>query len=217
MQTSPTPITLTAAGNAIIDQTIHASGDIDWYNFSTTTAKPNIRVTLTNLPTDYDVRVYKNTQTVPIDNPNTPLYPHVMPEVIKHNTTGSASYKIQVKGFRLADFTPNYMYRLKIETSGTPFGKTDNTGENIMPSSSSLAVYPNPAKDYVSIEFESSQEEGARLQIFNLLGEIVYWQNVNAIVGKNTVAVQLPHLPQAVYVLQLNLHDQSQTTKFVIY
>ncbi|MBK8473759.1 MAG: hypothetical protein IPL33_17240 [Sphingobacteriales bacterium] len=48
--TSPTLIALNTGGNATINQTINTSTDMDWYTVTTTNAKPNIKITLTNLP-----------------------------------------------------------------------------------------------------------------------------------------------------------------------
>ena len=84
------------------------------------------------------MRVFKNGATNPVDDPDTPLNPFIMPEVTKHNTTGQATYTIQIDGFHSEDFTPSYMYQLNVE--------------NI-----TLSLHPNPTNEYLNILFDAKK------------------------------------------------------------
>lgn len=38
---------------------ISSTTDKDWFKFTTTSAQPKVRIDLTNLPADYDLKLYK--------------------------------------------------------------------------------------------------------------------------------------------------------------
>jgi len=214
--TSPTLIALNTGGNATINQTINTSTDIDWYTVTTTNAKPNIKITLTNLPHDYDMRVFKNGATSPVDDPDTPLNPLVMPEITKHNTTGQATYTIQIKGFHPEDFTPNYMYQLKVETSGTPFAKTDQQEYIQNTENPTLLLYPNPTNGYLNISFDTKENEIAQIQIINLLGEMAYATQIDTEIGENLFTIDLPELHKGLYLVKLVSPSHSTLSKLII-
>lgn len=72
-----------------------------------------------------------------------------------------------------------------------------------------LVVYPNPSSDVVNIE---ANEMITQVSVFNLLGQEVIRQNVNATNGK----VNIASLPQATYVMQIQTEGGATATLKVV-
>lgn len=72
-----------------------------------------------------------------------------------------------------------------------------------------LLVYPNPSSDIVNIE---ANETIANVVVYNLLGQEVIRQNVNAANGK----VNIASLPQATYVMQIQTEGGASATLKVV-
>ncbi|MBS1609598.1 MAG: M4 family metallopeptidase, partial [Bacteroidetes bacterium] len=88
--------------------TISSSTDKDWFKFTTTASAPKLKVTLTNLPADYDVRLYNSngTQLAASQNAGTTS------ETITRNATNAATYYLQVYGYNKANSTSCYTLRV---------------------------------------------------------------------------------------------------------
>lgn len=215
---TPTSISLNPSGTTEVNQAIATSGDVDWYTFTTTTSKPNIRVTLSNLPADYDIRVFKSPDwTNAIYYP--PLYPGVTTEVVKHNTPAAATYRVQIRGFHPDDFTPYNMYKLKIEASSTGFAKQASENEFVSGGLTTDAVqfYPNPTQQYLYITLPSTQSEVVQVQLFDLMGKLSYTQAFNCNEGTNTLNLDLSQLPKGMYVAQVQSTKQSYQQKIIVH
>ena len=139
-------------------------------------------------------------------------------------TMGSAAYTIDGNTAVLTA-TPNEGY----EFSGWNDGNTENprtvtvTSDTAFmaiftaSSSSSLqavnarefTLYPNPAKSFVTLEFEAS-EENTLLQILDLNGRMVRMFDLKA--GVETLRINLGDLPKGVYTIMLG----SATKKLVV-
>ncbi|MBK9176046.1 MAG: pre-peptidase C-terminal domain-containing protein [Flavobacteriales bacterium] len=80
--------------NTNIQAAIGTSSDLDWFRFNNTSSQRRIRIDLTTLPADYDVRLYRGTSTQVGISQNG----GTTNEVIIHNTTTVATYYIRVYG-----------------------------------------------------------------------------------------------------------------------
>lgn len=102
--------------NANITAKIGTTTDVDWFKFVNTTAKKNIRISLTNLPDDYDVFLFRNNvQVASSENGGTDN------EEIVYNTSIVGTYRVKIIGYD-GVFDNTNCYSLGIETSATPFG-----------------------------------------------------------------------------------------------
>ncbi|MGC4038746.1 MAG: M4 family metallopeptidase [Chitinophagaceae bacterium] len=190
--------------------TIGSSTDKDWFKFTTTSSAPKLKVTLTNLPADYDVRLYnsKGTQLGVSQNGGT------INESITYNTTKSASYYLQVYGYSGA--TSTTCYTLRVSTSGTNFFGEDNS-EGIMngikpdlENVNSFAVYPNPVKDRLTVYINAENSSRTELSMMDITGRTLLRQPVQINKGMNTISVNLPSLPSGTYIVKV---QGLQTTK----
>ena len=74
-----------------------------------------------------------------------------------------------------------------------------------------INIYPNPASDNITISF-NRYTQATNIRLYNLLGECVYTSNVSG----STYHLPVAHLPNGVYILQLNSADINTQQRIVI-
>jgi Zn-dependent metalloprotease len=184
--------------------TISSSSDKDWFKFTTTSSAPKLKVTLTNLPADYDVRLYNSngTQIGISQNGGTTN------ESITQNASRAASYYVQVYGYNSASSTS--CYTLRVSTSGTNFFGENNT-EGIMGSFkpdleqvNSFAVYPNPVKNKLTVYINAENSSRTELSMVDITGRTLLKQPLQINKGMNTISVNIPTLPSGTYIVKVH-------------
>jgi hypothetical protein len=75
-----------------------------------------------------------------------------------------------------------------------------------------LTLYPNPTQGALTLQFQASVEGVERLQVLDVAGRVVHTQAVNAVEGRNEVALDLSAQPAGVYFVQA----LGQTAKVVL-
>jgi hypothetical protein len=80
------------------------------------------------------------------------------------------------------------------------------------PNFDNLIVYPNPASDYVNIEFDLHKNSKIEIAMYNLLGQkISHETNIELPIGRNTIKYSVSSLPVGVYNLHIeNLNNKSE-------
>jgi thiol-disulfide isomerase/thioredoxin len=79
---------------------------------------------------------------------------------------------------------------------------------------SGLSVFPNPANVEVNFTFDATVSETAKIEIVNLVGEVVLSQNVETTVGSNYNTLDVESLAAGQYIARIALSDQVSTFKF---
>jgi hypothetical protein len=82
------------------------------------------------------------------------------------------------------------------------------TDDNVI----TTVVYPNPAKDVFSMQFEPTQEAGT-LNIFNNLGQVVYTETLSVGTASTTIDSQLP---SGLYIVSLNAGDKREQHRLIV-
>ncbi|MBI5914536.1 MAG: fibronectin type III domain-containing protein [Bacteroidetes bacterium] len=101
--------------NLPITAKIGTATDKDWFKFNNTSTNKNIRITMTNLPFDYDVYLYRgNTLVGYSENPDTE------DEEIVYNTNIVGTYYVKVIGYNGA-YSNSLCYTLQANIRNTPF------------------------------------------------------------------------------------------------
>lgn len=108
------------------------------------------------------------------------------------------------------------MYQLKVETSGTPFAKTDQQEYIQNTENPTLLLYPNPTNGYLNISFDTKENEIAQIQIINLLGEMTYATQIDTEIGENLFTIDLSELHKGLYLVQLVSPSHSALSKLII-
>jgi len=81
---------------------------------------------------------------------------------------------------------------------------------------SGLTVFPNPAKDQLSVSVNSSKEfSDCKLQVSNILGQSTYSQDVNLSSGANKFDINIAALSPGIYFISLQNGKDTVTARFV--
>ncbi len=202
--------------NTNITARIGSSTDLDWFRFSNTSAARNIRIDLTGLPADYDVRLYNpsGTQVGISQNGGTTS------EVITFNTTITGTWRIQVYGYQGA-FNSTLCYTLRASTSASAFREGTETPEVELNSTSSASdvvianVFPNPTNGKLNVILEASDAQNAQLRICDITGRTVLQHNAICTSGSNIIILDMESLPNGYYLLVIDNGNASSTMRVV--
>jgi hypothetical protein len=202
------PIPVGTNFNALI-----ASGtDVDYYSFSTNGSQKNVKVTLTNLPANYDLTLYNNKGTQLAASTNT----GTSDETVVYNTNKPGSYDVKVSGVSGA-FSATQCYTLQVLIgSGTFTANVADGSENTNLVRGGLNLYPVPASTAITFSFDAYAKGKAAITIINQLGQEVYNKQVGVSNGINFNNIDVSLLKAGVYILKVNNGKEIQTKKLII-
>lgn len=190
---------------------ISSSTDSDWFRFTTTTPNTNIRIALTNLPADYDIRFYNSslTQLAISQNGSTTS------ETITRNTTAAGTYYIRVYGYNGA-FNTTRCYSLRVNVSSTTFRTADEVVETaIKPELNDMVIYPNPAHESINAEFNAEMPEVISVRLFDMMGKTVLTNRQEVSEGVNKFSFDLSAMNKGIYFLELISTNGRTVKKFI--
>jgi hypothetical protein len=185
--------------NTNITARIGTSTDIDWFKFSNSSTSRNIRVTLTNLPFDYDIYLYNSSGTLLYRSENG----STTSETITYNSAPVGTYYIRVIGYNGA-FSSSACYTLRATTSSTALReaeqetvvtpKEETTQFEDISGLFDFNLYPNPAKNTLNIQL-NTEEPIIKAQAFDVTGRVIWSGNLEK--GINSISVE--ELPAGMY------------------
>ena len=79
-----------------------------------------------------------------------------------------------------------------------------------------FSVYPNPAKNNLTVEFYNDNYEKITFTLNDILGKRIKDYTFNTITGKNRVNLDLNNLKNGVYLINFNNNDIKSTQKLII-
>jgi hypothetical protein len=205
----------TIAVNANLTARIGTSTDKDWFKFANTTTNRNIRIDLTGLPADYDVRLYNpsGTQIGISQNGSTTN------EVIIYNTTVVGTYKIQVYGYNGAfNSTACYTFRASISASSFRQGEEVEVEPMVIEDQQAIAItsaFPNPTSEKLNLQFTTAENANTTIQVIDITGRVIMSNNYSAIEGLNTVVLDFAPLATGYYTVMLT-DGTNRSTKMVV-
>jgi hypothetical protein len=185
------------------------STDKDYFKIVTTTAAPKLKVTLSTLPFDYDVKLYNANGTLL----STAAASGTTTETIKYNTaTTGATYFIHVYGYNGA-FSATNCYTLNASTSATTWKVEE---ENQFTTKPAFNIYPNPASDNVTISYFEEANINVVATIYTSLGQKVSTQKVTTMEGENKMTFDVNNLSKGMYILEMISNGERTVQKFTI-
>ena len=96
------------------------------------------------------------------------------------------------------------------ELSGTSTGITYNNLDI------EFSVYPNPAKNQITVDFSSTNNKSSNLIISDILGKTVKEFSVNSSNGINRIDINLNNLNDGIYFINFSNNEIKSTKKLVI-
>ena len=79
-----------------------------------------------------------------------------------------------------------------------------------------MKLYPNPAQNDLTIQFNSGTDGNVKMNVYNLTGQRVISNENSAATGTNIVDVNTSQLANGVYIFELENNGQIERQKFVI-
>ena len=208
-QTAAKAITPGTAINALIG----TSTDVDWFKFSNSSTKKNIKVNMTNLPADYDMILYRSSTQVGIsENEGT------LDEQIIYNTSTSATtYYVKVYGYNGA-FNTSICYNLLAQISSSSYFRT--SGEEIdietTPVTGELLVFPNPATNEISLVLPFGKGGEGTLSILDVTGKMMFSQKMTAGQADKTYNMDVSGFKPGLYLVYFSTGQQTFTQKLAV-
>lgn len=79
-----------------------------------------------------------------------------------------------------------------------------------------LNVFPNPAKDHVTLSFDSKQDEKVKLNVVNSIGELVYNSEINLEIGENSIEINTADWAEGAYSINLSGSNTQLNKKLLV-
>ncbi|MFN0215455.1 MAG: M43 family zinc metalloprotease [Saprospiraceae bacterium] len=204
--------------NTAFTAQIATSTDKDYYKFGNTSTQKNIKVELTTLPFDYDLKLYRGTTWVGTsENAGT-----ASELIILNNATVSTSYKAYVYGYAGA-WSNTQCYTFKASRSASAWridGSTDGEIENIslevIFENAGFGLFPNPAKDQLIVEVPLEADSDVSVAILDPSGKMALTEHKMLVKGENRFNLDISSLPNGVYFVQVRNGEIAKTRKLVV-
>ena len=80
-----------------------------------------------------------------------------------------------------------------------------------------LDVYPNPSRDVFNVTFTSDDVQDLEVRVINIVGEVVYTEDLQQFVGEYTKLIDLATYTKGVYFLEITTNYQNVIRKLALY
>ena len=105
----------------------------------------------------------------------------------------------------------NLRYTFSLHVENTTVGIEENNSLD-----NSFSLYPNPTSDLLNIVFDLNEVSDIELEIYDALGKVVARQNIsNLLQGSNNITINMGHLENGVYFVNLNTQNGVIAKTFV--
>lgn len=81
---------------------------------------------------------------------------------------------------------------------------------------SEMKVYPNPAENIVNVTVSSKENTNANVTITNLMGQVVYTQNMSLVAGNNAIQLDVANYNAGVYVVNVKTNTGISSQKVIV-
>ena len=203
--------------NTNINALISSASDLDWFRFSNSSTQRNIKIDLTGLPADYDVRLYNpsGTQVGVSQNSGTAS------ESIIYNNGPIGTYRVQVFGYN-GSFNSTACYTLRANRNSSTYreGQTQDEEAQLLETEAAneltiLNAFPNPVNDKLNLNFESTSQGLMNIILIDVTGREVYNSALSVSQGINSVVLDLIGVTTGYYTLVIGSNDRRTMIKIV--
>lgn len=195
--------------NSTITAMIGTSTDVDWFKITNTSIARNIKITLTNLPVDLDIRLYNGSGQLLKSSLNTGL----TNESLIYNTSTVATYYIKVSGYNSAYSTSCYTLTSLISSMALRTDGSD-TEEQTTPSIEEIVIYPNPTKNGAfNISIENVYIGKVNVQLMDAAGRIIQRHEFDKIESMLKENIRIENSSKGIYFIHIEGDDFSFVRK----
>ena len=79
-----------------------------------------------------------------------------------------------------------------------------------------LDVYPNPSRDIFNVSFTSEDVQDLQVRVINVIGDVVYTEDLSQFVGEYTKQVDLQSYTKGVYFLEITTDNGVVNKKLIL-
>jgi len=79
-----------------------------------------------------------------------------------------------------------------------------------------LDVYPNPSRDIFNVSFTSEDVQDLEVRVINIVGEVIYTENLQQFVGEYTKSIDLDTYTKGVYFLEITTNNGVVNKKLIL-
>jgi hypothetical protein len=188
---------------------IAAGADADW--FKVKVDPTNLKIVLTDLVVDFDLKLYKKNGQLIKSSINT----GTANETIIYNNLAKGTYYILVD--HLANvFAPLSCYRIKTMTSTSPWILKEGDEMIADQSPFQAQVFPNPSVNDLNIKFTPVNELPVIVNLYSLLGQKVASNQYPAVEGTQFISMKVDNLKGGMYLLELTQGAATSVQKVLI-
>lgn len=208
--------------NTYINAKINNSADKDFFKITTLSSAPNLRVTLDQLPLNYNLTLYNQIGTILATSSNT----GTTADVIIRNATNAATYYIRIVG-QGGVSSNTACYRLIANTSSTTFRLTDPDLPEFDPTArvtivddvqgmDGFTLFPNPASEKISLSFTSDESGSMQIEVIDMIGKIISTKEIITEEGINNTEISLENIRNGIYFLRMQDNGNTVVRKFIV-
>jgi len=193
--------------NSAITAKISSNADKDYFKFTNSSSAPKIKVTLSGLPGDYDLKLYNSSGTLLATSQNG----GTASETITYNTTTVGTYYAYVYGYGGA-YSNTLCYSLLAQTSATNFRELNGAAEK----TTGIILYPNPSKGEFYFDYNTTAAQDATLSVVDQSGRVCKVISLHLEEGHNTPRINVSDLSAGFYFIRFVTPDAKMTTKLLL-
>jgi Secretion system C-terminal sorting domain len=213
-ETSSTAKTISA--NTTITAGITTATDLDWFTFKTNNTATNVKVTLSNLPADYNVTLHDNAGIQIASN----IQSGTATETIVFNSTSKrATYRVKIAGVAGA-FNSSTCYNLLVQTSASQFapvsiGTTAPTAME-MTMMKGLKLFPNPVMNELQVQYEAPEQGDVTVTVTDITGRLRMRETFTSRAGGNLYRLNTSRMNNGMYIMQIMQNGSQVAKKFEV-
>jgi hypothetical protein len=95
--------------------------------------------------------------------------------------------------------------------------KNNTTEKTVFPNTGNAVVeiYPNPIQNPLTVYLHDFNQGSADLALFNMLGQLIYKQNISLFNGAEILQLNFSNLSHGAYILKITAGDFKYTKKLL--
>jgi hypothetical protein len=186
---------------------INPSDDRDFYQFTVEANQSNLRVVLSNLPKNYDMHLYDASKQLLAKAKNN----KTENDTIVLNNAAAGTYYVKVyQKDNLSDAADCYV--LKAETSSSPL--KISAGETDAAEVMDVRLFPNPANQFLTLQFDEETTSEIPVTIFDLEGRETMSTVLPA--GETSSQLNISSLTSGMYLVKAVIGNEVVMKKFSV-
>jgi len=192
--------------NIEIHALINPAADKDYYKVHVTPEENNLRIILSSMPENYNMNLYDKQQQKVAGAKHQGLEN----DTIVYNNGVAGTYFIKV--FQKNDlFNASDCYNLSTDISSSPFKLSSS---NEASGSIELKIFPNPANQFLTVQFDEELSGDVVVSIFDLEGREVMKTTLSS--ESNSQQIDISSLNSGMYVMKAVVENQVVMQKFSV-